>query len=253
MAETRPHSLLHVAAIASVLGGVFCFLVLGNGRRTVRITSSQFNSSMHQLELEEYELRFGGEDQEQPIIHHAVDSAELYGWNEAKNKTDASRGDGPEQPYRTPMFSQHEPVELHGPESMVSLPVIVEDSNCEQGGIVLYRVFNAKTGHELPPIEEKYLHRYELYEYGTKATCSRPVKMRGGKTDTDTFLCLVKSSSTRKSHGFDYPKYHVVHLGGDKGRVTFEEIPFSHVWRHHDQALLEGTQALKFLEEAMTF
>ena len=257
MAETRRHSLLHVAAITSVLGGGVCFLGPPNGNRIVRITSSQFNSSMHQLELEEYELRFGSEDQgHHPIIHHAVDSAELYSWNSEaennENNTGTSHGDGgpdyAEQPYRTPMFSQHEPVELYGPESEISLPVIVADSSCDEHNGIMYRVFNAKTGQELPQIEEKYLHRYERYEYGTNAMCSRPVNMRGSKT---AYPCIVKSSTIGKSRGFDYPSYHVVHLGLDKGGVTFEYLPFSNVRRHRDQTLLKGTQALKLLEEAL--
>ena len=243
MAEIKRNKLLDVAAIASLLGGIGgACLYLGAEHRspTVRIPSDKFNPALYERDLEDL---FGGENDEQPITHRATDPTDLYDEDEAEADTSH---DGP-QTGQHERFGKREPAELYGPSATFAVPVVVDSQSCDESNHVTYSVTDM-TGKTMP-VEEKFVHRYERYQDGTKAMCAEQAKVRGNNPNIAP--CLVKSSNVQKSRSVDYPVYQIVRVDADTSELVFEYLPFQYVRRLVKESALDGSHVLELLEEAM--
>mmetsp|Transcript_23123 Transcript_23123/g.41303 ORF Transcript_23123/g.41303 Transcript_23123/m.41303 type:complete len:253 (+) Transcript_23123:190-948(+) len=124
--------------------------------------------------------------------------------------------------------------------SYFATPAIIEGHQVEEGSSSTgsqyhYSLLNAFTNEELPRVDPEFVHPYQAYEDGTRASCNLGRKAVGDN-DGDAFMtpCVIVTHSIRKSGLVLYEVSYLASNDDDDALVN-DYLPFSRVRRIHDR------------------
>jgi len=111
----------------------------------------------------------------------------------------------------------------------------VEEGYSSTGSQYYYSLLNAFTNEELPRVDPEFVHPYQAYEDGTRASCNLGRKAVGDN-DGDAFMtpCVIVTHSIRKSGLVLYEVSYLASNDDDDALVN-DYLPFSRVRRIHDR------------------
>jgi len=133
-------------------------------------------------------------------------------------------------------------VELYADgKSYFATPAIVAGYQVEEGSSSIgsqyyYSLLNAFTNEELPRVDPEFVHPYQAYEDGTRASCNLGRKASSEVGD-DVLMtpCLIVTHTTKKSGIVLYQVSYLTSDDDTDDALVHDYLPFSRVRRIHDR------------------